>query len=130
MRDTVDRRDFLKRTAGMSLVAFASKPRLSAAQPVPERDRYLLIDSRTIEYTDNARLTPGTVHKHAGNPLFGEDKPWEKRFDNVYAWVGIDASRSEHFPFNQVVKLRSLWLGRKHPARSRQRKTSTPTPNG
>ena len=90
MRDTVNRRDFLKQTAGVSLVAFASRPRLSAVQHALERDRYLLIDSRNVEHTENARLTPGTVHKHAGNPLFSEDKPWEKRIDNVYANVMYD----------------------------------------
>ena len=49
------------------------------------RDKYLLLDSRVIESTENAKLTVGTVRKDKNNPLFKEDKPWEPRFDNVYA---------------------------------------------
>lgn len=47
--------------------------------------RHLLLDNRIIEEVQNAALTLGSVDKHAGNPLFGEDKPWERRFDNLYA---------------------------------------------
>jgi len=56
----------------------------------PGRDRYLLLDSRIIDNTENARLTIGKVQKHKSNPLFEEDKPWEKRFDNLYANVLYD----------------------------------------
>ncbi len=56
----------------------------------PERDRFLLLDSRIIDATENARLTMGKVQKHKDNPLFEEDKPWEKRFDNLYANVMYD----------------------------------------
>jgi len=54
------------------------------------RDRYLLLDSRIIASAENAELTLGKVQKHAANPLFEEDKPWEKRFDNLYANVIYD----------------------------------------
>ena len=57
---------------------------------VYERDRYLLLDSRIIEDTENAKLTLGKVEKHKANPLFEEDKPWEQRFDNLYANVIYD----------------------------------------
>jgi hypothetical protein len=56
----------------------------------PERDRFLLLDSRIIDATENVRLTIGKVLKHKDNPLFEEDKPWEKRFDNLYANVIYD----------------------------------------
>jgi hypothetical protein len=56
----------------------------------PRRDRYLLLDSRIIEDTENAKLTIGTVQKDRRNPLFKEDKPWEPRFDNLYANVLYD----------------------------------------
>ena len=36
------------------------------------------------------QLVPGDVQKYEGNPLFEEDKPWEKRFDNLYANVTYD----------------------------------------
>ena len=52
--------------------------------------RYLLLDDRVVEDARNAELALGTVEKHAANPLFGEDRPWEKRFDNVYANVLYD----------------------------------------
>ncbi len=53
------------------------------AETQPGRTKYLLLDSRIVESTRNAKLTVGTVKKHADNPLFLEDKPWEPRFDNV-----------------------------------------------
>ena len=55
-----------------------------------KRDRYLLLDSRIIESTENARLTVGAVRKDENNPLFKEDKPWEPRFDNPYLSVIYD----------------------------------------
>jgi len=58
--------------------------------PVPGRSRYLLLDSRLVERLENARLTLGTIRKHMANPLFREDRPWEQRFDNLYANVLYD----------------------------------------
>ncbi len=54
------------------------------------RNRYLLLDSRIIEDTENAVLTVGTIRKDKRNPLFVEDKSWEPRFDNVYCNVIYD----------------------------------------
>ena len=62
----------------------------SNSSPVPVRSRYLLLDSRLIDRLDNARLALGSVKKHPANPLFREDKPWEPRFDNLYANVLYD----------------------------------------
>jgi len=62
----------------------------AAAQGEPSRHRYLLLDARVVESTENAELVLGKVRKHPGNPLFGEDKPWEQRFDNLYANVIYD----------------------------------------
>ena len=56
----------------------------------PRRRRYLLLDARIVAGVQNAELTLGTVRKHGGNPLFGEDRPWEKRFDNLYANIAYD----------------------------------------
>ena len=55
-----------------------------------ERRRCLLLDSRIVENTHNAVLALGIVNKSSGNPLFGEDQPWEMRFDNLYANVIYD----------------------------------------
>jgi len=60
------------------------------ADAVFERDRYLLLDSRIIESTQNARLTLGVVHKDPNNPLFKEDKPWEPYISNLYGKVIYD----------------------------------------
>ena len=61
----------------------------SAAKSIP-RDRFLLLDSRIIDSTTNARLTLGSVKKHPANPLFVADKPWEPRYDNMYPNVIFD----------------------------------------
>jgi len=55
-----------------------------------KRDRYLVLDSRIIDKTDNVELTVGVVDKDPRNPLFKEDKPWEPRFDNPYCSVIYD----------------------------------------
>lgn len=55
-----------------------------------QNNHFLLLDERIIENTSNAKLAVGTVEKHPANPLFVEDKPWEKRFDNLYGNVIYD----------------------------------------
>ena len=52
--------------------------------------RFLLLDSRIISDTENARLELGVVQKSMANPLFVEDKAWEMRFDNLYGNVIYD----------------------------------------
>ena len=54
------------------------------------REKYLVLDSRIIESTKNAKLTLGQITKHESNPLFVEDQPWEPRFDNMYPNVIYD----------------------------------------
>ncbi len=77
-------------------------------EPLPARENYLLLDSRIIDSTRNARLSPGSVLKHPANPLFREDKPWEVRFDNLYANVHHDAEarlfKCWYSPFIRDVK--------------------------
>jgi hypothetical protein len=60
------------------------------AEVKTQRTHFLLLDSRIIEKVENAKLAVGTVQKHKANPLFGEDKTWEKRFDNLYGNVIFD----------------------------------------
>jgi len=62
----------------------------TAAKSPVNRARFLLLDSGVIEDTENAILAVGTVQKDRRNPLFKEDKPWEPRFDNLYANVIYD----------------------------------------
>ncbi|MHC4176312.1 MAG: hypothetical protein ACYSWU_02330 [Planctomycetota bacterium] len=49
-----------------------------------------MLDLRIIDDTQNAELTLGTAKKDPRNPLFTEDRPWEPRYDNVYANVIYD----------------------------------------
>ena len=60
------------------------------AGPIAARRRYLLLDSRLIESTKNARLAVGTVTKHAANPLFGQELPWEQTIHHMYANAMFD----------------------------------------
>ena len=50
-------------------------------------DRHLVLDSRKIASTSKVMLVLGQIEKHPANPLFGEEKPWEQRFDNFYGSV-------------------------------------------
>ena len=52
--------------------------------------RHLLLDDRVVEEVQHAELVLGTVMKHSRNPLSAEDKPWEQRFDNLYANIIYD----------------------------------------
>jgi len=49
-----------------------------------------LLDKRIIEKTENVKLEVGKVEKHPANPLFGEEKKWEIRYDNLYGNVIFD----------------------------------------
>jgi hypothetical protein len=61
------------------------------AQPNDSKsEKYLFLDNRIIEKVENAKLVVGKVEKSSANPLFVEDKPWEKRFDNLYGNVIYD----------------------------------------
>jgi len=52
--------------------------------------KHLLLESDLIDRTSGVRLVLGDVRKDPHNPLFVEDKPWEPRFDNLYANVVFD----------------------------------------
>jgi len=64
---------------------------LLPAAPAAGR-RYLLLDDRNVERTENTVLRVSRAEKESRNPLFKEDKPWEVRYDNLYANVRKDAS--------------------------------------
>ena len=54
-------------------------------------ERHLVLDTRVIDRTEQARLCVAEATRSAANPLFGEDRPWEMRFDNLYPNVLWDA---------------------------------------
>jgi len=96
----VDRRAFLKAAGASSAAAVVARTSRSnwandaeQAGGVENREKYLVLDSRLVERVANARLTVGQVTKHLANPLFVADKPWEVRFDNLYANVVYDTRR-------------------------------------
>jgi hypothetical protein len=53
-------------------------------------ETHLLLESDIIERAEGVRLVLGAARKDSRNPLFGEDKPWEPRFDNLYPNVIFD----------------------------------------
>ena len=69
--------------------AFIKENKQSNITP-QKREKYLVLDSRIIESTKNAKLTLGQITKHESNPLFVEDQPWEPRYDNMYPNVIYD----------------------------------------
>ena len=71
----------------LSVQLFAAEPRLVA----PDEKKHLVLDSRIIVSSSNARLAPGTMVKEARNPLLHADQPWENALNNLYPNVLWDA---------------------------------------
>jgi hypothetical protein len=80
----------MRRTVAAWLLWLPTVLVASAVAAEEVRDRHLLLDGRIIESVENAALRVGTVRKHPANPLFGEEHPWEARFDNLYPNVLFD----------------------------------------
>ena len=53
-------------------------------------DKYRLLDTALWAQADHLKPTPGLARKASQNPLFGEELPWEVRYDNLYAKVIFD----------------------------------------
>ena len=74
---------------------FVVSVRLFAAEPprlvAPDEKKHLVLDSRVIVSSSNARLAPGTLVKEARNPLLYADQPWENALNNLYPNVLWDA---------------------------------------
>lgn len=67
---------------------------LHAGEPAlvtPQDDKLLMLDTRVIEQTENARLVLGTAEKAAENPLLPSDQLWENATNNYYPNVTWDA---------------------------------------
>ena len=84
---------------------------------------HLLLDSRVVDQAQNARLTVGTVQKHPRNPLMAEDRPWEVRFDNLYANVLRDPAdglyKCWYSPFIVDRSAKGMTLDQRHDERYR-----------
>lgn len=57
---------------------------------IPNNLKYMLLDSHIISRSEGVHLVVGNIEKDKSNPLFGEDEPWEPRFDNLYPNVIFD----------------------------------------
>ena len=81
--------------------------------------RYLVLDDCIIEEVVEAKLTLGEITKYPQNPLFGEDKPWEPRLDNVYANVIYDVEeklyKCWYNPFIIDARVTHTPLEKRHP---------------
>ena len=55
--------------------------------------RFLLLNDANVAAAANMALQVGTVTKHSENPLFVEENPWERRFDNLYGNIVFDRHR-------------------------------------
>ena len=71
-------------------LSLAATSLVMAGQPAPNKT--LLLDSTLIQSSENIRIAVGQPKKFPGNPLFGEELPWEPRFDNMYPNVIWDES--------------------------------------
>ena len=75
---------------GVAICSMMTNVAHGEIDPVMKRDRYLVLDSRVIDKTNNVELTVGFARKDVNNPLFKEDNPWEPRFDNPYCSIIYD----------------------------------------
>ena len=82
--------NFWARLAAISIALLVLVETPVSSAELQARTNYLLLDERVIDRTENVQLRVGKITKHPANPLFKEDKPWEVRFDNVYANVLYD----------------------------------------
>ncbi len=83
----------------------------ASAAPAPRRTTYALLDPDLIENSGAARLAMGAVRKDAA-ALFGEDRPWEVRMDNVYANVLYDKPSARYRCwYSPFIQFNDRWDG-------------------
>ena len=72
------------RSLAPGLLFIASAALAQPHQVAPDTLRHLMLDSRVVLRSVNAKLVPGTLVKEPRNPLFQADKPWENATNNLY----------------------------------------------
>jgi hypothetical protein len=98
-RKTLERRAKIVAVVALAVTMLAARSVRatdSPAQTPMKRTRFLVLDSRIIETAEDAKLTLGKTVKSKHNPLMKEDKPWEPRFDNLYANVIYDEEEKRY----------------------------------
>ena len=115
----MNRREFFRNVAVGSVLtlprslAQGSSQRL-AGNPSLDPKKYLLLDSRIVDRAEDVTLELGKIIKDPQYPLFIEEKPWEVRFDNLYANVFFDEEEQifkcwySPFVIDDAVTLTSL----------------------
>ncbi len=68
----------------LSILALIATAQAQPHQVAPDALKHLMLDTRVIYRSVNAKLTPGTVVKEPRNPLMQADKPWENATNNLY----------------------------------------------
>ena len=61
-------------------ISQAAEPALVKTSPL----KHLMLDTRVIQRSVNARVALGKVTKEKANPVFQADKPWENSLNNLY----------------------------------------------
>ena len=87
--ETLERKLTMVAVVALTLTMFAGGFAM-ADDATGRRARFLVLDSRVVESTENLQLTLGAVRKYEGNPLFVEDKPWEASLNNPYLSIIYD----------------------------------------
>jgi hypothetical protein len=106
-------------SSSLSMAIASAQNEVKCDAELNKQKKVLVLDSRVIDNVQNAKLTLGDIKKHPANPLFGEDKPWEPRFDNVYANVIYDQQdkiyKCWYSPFIIDERTTSTAENRRHP---------------
>jgi hypothetical protein len=87
----------------------------------------LVLDDRVVDRAERLRLRVGTVTKHPANPLFGEDRPWEVRFDNGYFNLLRDEASGTYHCWYSPFIVDELTTGTPAGERAAVRYRATPT---
>lgn len=87
----------------------------------------LVLDDRVVDRVERLRLRVGAVTKHPANPLFGEDRPWEVRFDNGYFNLLRDEANGTYHCWYSPFIVDELTSGTPAGERAAVRYRSTPT---
>lgn len=75
-------------------LALAARSGAGASREAREK-RFLLLDARNLAALENVERVLGRVEKHAANPLFTQEKPWEQNYDNFYGNILYDEELRE-----------------------------------
>ena len=88
----------MPRKVSLTILLLAAPAAYLAGEPrvlPPDESKLLMLDTRVIERSENARLVLGVPEKEARNPLLPSDQPWENATNNYYPNVLWDEEARE-----------------------------------